>query len=186
MATPKYGDLIRLGPDDGEVSEVLKRVPLGAVASQGSVSEGDLQKLLFRFPETLPIATIDATYAGAVPICQELHTPAGFVDALYVNPFGRITLTEFKLWRNPFWATPSSPQRSWTGCSTTAMCSTSVARASGSGRNGKPGCSLRITCWEATPAKATTTIPTDKVAGQSATDEVVGQYLGGSISDRRS
>ena len=101
MATPKYGDLVRLGPDDGEVSEVLKRVPLGAAASQGSVSEGDLQKLLFRFPETLPIATIDATYAGAVPICQELHTPAGFVDALYVNRFGRITLTEFKLWRNP-------------------------------------------------------------------------------------
>ena len=25
----------------------------------------------------------------------------GFVDALYINPLGRITLTEFKLWRNP-------------------------------------------------------------------------------------
>ena len=101
MATPRYGDLIRLGPDDSEVMEVLKRVPLGAGVSQGSVSEAALQKLLFRFPETLPIAAIDATYAGAVPICQELRTPAGFVDALYVNPLGQITLTEFKLWRNP-------------------------------------------------------------------------------------
>ena len=101
MATPRYGDLIRLGPDDSEVMEVLKRVPLGAGVSQGSVSEAALQKLLFRFPETLPIAAIDATYAGAVPICQELSTPAGFVDALYVNPLGQITLTEFKLWRNP-------------------------------------------------------------------------------------
>ena len=101
MATPRYGDLIRLGPDDGEVMEVLKRVPLGAGISQGSVSEDALQNLLFRFPETLPIAAIDATYAGAVPICQELRTPAGFVDALYVNPLGQITLTEFKLWRNP-------------------------------------------------------------------------------------
>ena len=101
MATPRYGDLIRLGPHDGEVLEVLKRVPLGAGVSQGSVSEDALQKLLFRFPETLPIAAIDATYAGAVPICQELRTPAGFVDALYVNPLGQIILTEFKLWRNP-------------------------------------------------------------------------------------
>ena len=97
MATPGYGDLIRLGPDDGEVMEVLKRVPLGAGVSQGSVSEDALQNLLFRFPETLPIAAIDAAYAGAVPICQELRTPAGFVDALYVNPLGQITLTEFKL-----------------------------------------------------------------------------------------
>ena len=62
----------------------------------------------------------------------------------------------------------------------------SVARASGSGRNGRPGCSLRITCWEQHRPRATTTIPTDKVAGQSATDEVAGHYLGGSILARRS
>ena len=101
MVTPKYGDLIRLGTGDGEALEVLRRVQLGAGTSEGSVSEDDLRKLLFRFPETLPIAAIDATYNGAVPICQELHTPAGFIDALYVNPLGRIILTEFKLWRNP-------------------------------------------------------------------------------------
>ena len=101
MATPRYGDLIRLRTGDYEVPEVLMRVPLGTRASQGGVSEDDLQKLFFRFPETLPIAAIDATYAGAVPICQELRTPAGFVDALYVNALGQITLTEFKLWRNP-------------------------------------------------------------------------------------
>ena len=57
--------------------------------------------LLFRFPETLPIAAIDAAYAGAVPICRELATSAGYVDALYVNSLGRLTLAEFKLWRNP-------------------------------------------------------------------------------------
>ena len=101
MTTPMYGDLIRLGPDNDGSLEVLKRVPLGVGTSQGSVSEEELQKLPFRFPETLPIAAIDASYADAVPICQELRTPAGFVDALYVNPLGRITLTEFKLWRNP-------------------------------------------------------------------------------------
>ena len=101
MVTPEYGDLLRLGTGDGEALEVLRRVPLGAGTSEGSVSEDDLRRLLFRFPETLPIAAIDAAYVGAVPICQELHTPAGFIDALYVNSLGRIILTEFKLWRNP-------------------------------------------------------------------------------------
>ena len=80
---------------------MLTRVPLGTGVSEGSVSEEALCRLLFDFPETLPIAAIDASYAGAIPICQELRTPAGFVDALYVNPLGRTTLTEFKLWRNP-------------------------------------------------------------------------------------
>ena len=44
------------------------------------------------------------------------------------------------------WTTPSSPRRSWTGCYTTAMCSTSGARATGSRTSGKPGCSLPINC----------------------------------------
>ena len=36
-----------------------------------------------------------------MPICKELALPAGRADALYVNPLGRLTLAEFKLWRNP-------------------------------------------------------------------------------------
>ena len=101
MTISRYGNLIHLAPDGGESPEILSRVPLGAGTSQGGVSEDGLRDLLFRFPETLPIAAIDAAYGGAVPICRELHTPAGFVDALYVNRAGRITLAEFKLWRNP-------------------------------------------------------------------------------------
>ena len=68
---------------------------------KGALAKKTFKNFCSASPETLPIAAIDATYAGAVPICQELRTPAGFVDALYVNPLGRITLTEFKLWRNP-------------------------------------------------------------------------------------
>ena len=40
-------------------------------------------------------------------------------------------------------ATRSSPRRYWTGCCTTATCSTSGGRASGSGRNAKRDSSLR-------------------------------------------
>ena len=81
--------------------ETLLRLPLGASATHGGVDEALLQDLLFRFPGTLPIPAVDAAYANAVPVCRELSTPAGFVDALYVNPLGRLTLAEFKLWRSP-------------------------------------------------------------------------------------
>ncbi len=44
---------------------------------------------------------MDAAYQDPVPVCRELSVPAGSVDALYVNGLGRLTLCEFKLWRNP-------------------------------------------------------------------------------------
>ena len=96
-----YGDLIRLDPDGGSPDEALTRIPLDASAADGGMDERPLRNLLFWFPETLPIAAIDAAYQGAIPVCRELWTPAGYVDALYVNPAGRLTLAEFKLWRNP-------------------------------------------------------------------------------------
>ena len=101
MPTGIYGNLIRLDTGNGIVEEVLERVPLYAGVSQGGVSEDTLQDLLFRFPRALPISAIDATYGDAIPVCRELPTPAGYLDALYVNHLGWLTLAEFKLWRNP-------------------------------------------------------------------------------------
>ena len=101
MTTPYYGDLIRVDADNGAGPEVLGRVPLGSGGLSGGIDEATLQDLLFRFPQTLPIESIDPAYAGAVPVCKELSLPAGYADALYVNQLGRLTLTEFKLWRNP-------------------------------------------------------------------------------------
>ena len=96
-----YGDLIRIDPDNGAAAEALHRIPLGASTADGGLAESDIHDLLFRFPEALPVSTIDASYGGAIPVCRELYTRAGYVDALYVNPLGRLTLAEFKLWRNP-------------------------------------------------------------------------------------
>ncbi len=98
---PTYRDLIRLGPGDRVAAETLRRVPLGTSASDGGIDESSLQDLLFRFPKTLPISAIDTAYAGAIAVCRELSTPAGYVDALYLNAHGRLTLAEFKFWRNP-------------------------------------------------------------------------------------
>ena len=101
MTTPTYGDLIRVDTENGAAPEVLRRVSLYAGPSADGVDEATLQDLLFRFPQALPIATIDPAYAPAIPICRELALPAGYADALYVNHLGRLTLAEFKLWRNP-------------------------------------------------------------------------------------
>ena len=101
MTTPTYGDLIRVDTDGDAAPEVLRRVPLGSSALSGGVDEATLQDLLFRFPQVLPIAAIDPSYDRAVPICRELNLPSGTADALYANNIGRLTLAEFKLWRNP-------------------------------------------------------------------------------------
>ena len=96
-----YGQLIRVGTGNRTRADVLQRVRLEADTAHGGVSEEDLEELLFRYPQSLPIADIDASYAGIVPICRQLGLPSGYADALYVNQLGRITLAEFKLWRNP-------------------------------------------------------------------------------------
>lgn len=101
MTTPMYGDLIRLDTDNGGAPEILPRVPLGAGVSAGSIDEATLQDILFRYPRALPVANIDPAYAGLIPVCKELITPAGYIDALFVNHLGRLAIAEFKLWRNP-------------------------------------------------------------------------------------
>ncbi len=100
-APTTYGDLIRIDSDNGTAPETLHRIPLGASTADGGLAESHIHDLLFRFPGALPVAAIDASYAEAIPVCRELYTRAGYVDALYVNRLGRLTLAEFKLWRNP-------------------------------------------------------------------------------------
>ena len=101
MTTQTYGDLIRVSTGNRASAEILQRVPLGAGTASGGIYENDLEDLLFRYPGALPIGAIDSSYAGTVPICRQLELPAGYADALYINQSGRITLAEFKLWRNP-------------------------------------------------------------------------------------
>ena len=36
-----------------------------------------------------------------MPVCTELNTPAGSIDALYATPQGKLVVLETKLWRNP-------------------------------------------------------------------------------------
>ncbi len=60
-----------------------------------------LQKLIFHHPQVLPVNEIDPIFGELIPVCRELSTPVGFLDNLYVNALGMLTLVECKLWRNP-------------------------------------------------------------------------------------
>lgn len=100
-ADQAYGDLIRIDPAVNGSAEVLQRVPLGTPVAEGGIDESSLHDLLFEFPDTLPLGAIDVAFAHPVPVCRELSTRAGYVDAVYVNALGRLVLAEFKLWRNP-------------------------------------------------------------------------------------
>ena len=87
-------------PEDG-CAEPLERVPLSGAANGGHFDEAWLQALVFEHPECLPVAEIDRAYLGLIPVCRELNTPAGPIDALYVTPQGKLAILEAKLWRNP-------------------------------------------------------------------------------------
>lgn len=85
----------------GNQPESLERVPLSGSESSAEYSESWLQDLLYKFPESLPIAEIDGGFADLIPVCREMNTPAGPIDVLYITPNGRPVIVEAKLWRNP-------------------------------------------------------------------------------------
>ncbi len=64
-------------------------------------NEAWLRDTLFDHPELLPVKDIDPAYGPLTPLCTELRTEAGPLDIAFINPFGRLTLVECKLWRNP-------------------------------------------------------------------------------------
>jgi hypothetical protein len=80
---------------------VLDRVPLAGANSSDQYSEDRLQDLLYRFPQSLPIAEIDDSFADIIPVCKEMNTFVGPIDLVYVTPRGRLVIVEVKLWRNP-------------------------------------------------------------------------------------
>ena len=98
MTNSSFGAPVLVRADN--TAEVLRPVPLSK-KGQNAYDELWLQRLLFRHPEALPIAEIDASFLPLVPLCMEMDTPAGPVDAVYVTPTGRLALLETKLWRNP-------------------------------------------------------------------------------------
>ena len=80
---------------------LLDRVPLTGASGTSAYDEDWLQDLLYKHPESLPVAEINPSFAGLIPICREMLTPAGPIDVLYATREGRLAVLEAKLWRNP-------------------------------------------------------------------------------------
>lgn len=77
----------------------LKKLPL---TGEGSFYDEEfIQKMVFENPQCLPVASVDRAYENFVPVCMELNTQAGPLDALFVTDSGRLIILEAKLWRNP-------------------------------------------------------------------------------------
>jgi hypothetical protein len=86
-------------PDEVGTARLLD--PLGLDRGEIQHDEAWLQKLIFRFPQLLPVHEIDPGFSRIIPVCLELPTPAGNVDNLYITESGDLVISECKLWRNP-------------------------------------------------------------------------------------
>lgn len=76
----------------------LERIPL----TQTQIKEHIPQELIRRSPDLLPVAELEPTFAPLITIGWEVDAaPAGSIDVLCINPDGRLTIVETKLWRNP-------------------------------------------------------------------------------------
>lgn len=84
--------------ENGERSTTkANRLPLGETRGR---NEAWLRDTLFANPDLLPVHDIEPAYGPLLPLCTELRTTAGPLDIAFINPVGRLTLVECKLWRN--------------------------------------------------------------------------------------
>ena len=63
--------------------------------------EKDIQELIFKNPQCLPISDIDESYNPILPVCKELNTSVGPLDIFMITPNGDLVVIETKLWTNP-------------------------------------------------------------------------------------
>lgn len=92
-----FGDVFLL-EREGSVAVRAERLAFGETAGR---NEAWLRDTLFAYPDLLPLRDIDPSFGPLTPLCTELRTEAGPLDIAFINQFGRLTLVECKLWRNP-------------------------------------------------------------------------------------
>ena len=76
---------------------VLRHIPF----DDRTFKEADLQALLFEHPKLIPVRDIEPIFDGLLPLARELRVGSGFIDLVFMNEGGYLTLVETKLWRNP-------------------------------------------------------------------------------------
>jgi hypothetical protein len=91
-----YGNFLLL--DETDKLQKGKRIYLSEAKGR---NEAWLRDTLFDNPDIIPTDDIDSTFGPLVPLCKELRTDAGQIDAVFINDRGRLTIVECKLWKNP-------------------------------------------------------------------------------------
>jgi hypothetical protein len=91
-----YGDFALI-----ETNGALERATRVFIDGQSDKDESWLRDLLFEHSGILPVQDIDSAFASLIPLCTELRTEAGPIDATFINEQGRLTIVECKLWKNP-------------------------------------------------------------------------------------
>ena len=91
-----YGEFLHL--DQTGTTELWTRLPFG---NTGGRNEAWLRDLIQREPRLIPIADIDSSFGPLIPVCTELRVGSGFIDNVFIDRDGRLTLVECKLWSNP-------------------------------------------------------------------------------------
>ena len=91
MKKPAHGNPILI--NNNSRLNILKRV--------NPYLEKDIQELIFKNPQCLPISDIDESYNPILPVCKELNTSAGPLDIFMITPNGDLVVIETKLWTNP-------------------------------------------------------------------------------------
>lgn len=92
-----YGDFLLI-ERDGAPAVRAERLAFGDTSGRNEVW---LRDTLLEHPGIVPVKQIDPSFGPLIPLCRELRTEAGPLDVAFINPDGRLTLVECKLWRNP-------------------------------------------------------------------------------------
>lgn len=79
----------------------LQDVTSGRTVRDRGYDEAFIRDFVLEHPETLPLKEIDPTVGKPIPLCDELSTPAGPIDAVMITREGMPIIIECKLWQNP-------------------------------------------------------------------------------------
>lgn len=72
-----------------------------AVSKERFTDESELQGYLRKYPDLIPLEEIMDDAPRLVCIGEEVETPGGFIDLLFIDENGILTIVETKLARNP-------------------------------------------------------------------------------------
>jgi len=86
--------------DPSNTRHLVSSVRASSTSERG-YDEAFVQDLILNHPDLLPLGEIEPGLSLPIALCDELPTPAGPLDAVFITREGVPILAECKLWKNP-------------------------------------------------------------------------------------